>query len=155
MNRNRDLVSLTKLYESNYTNQLTGNNEQEISIQLLQGRGWQLDDNPQGIAPDGSIPMTNGGEPVYVGVDGSIDNQPREAYLADNEEDEMVIAGDAQEAEDQNPLENYEDEEATAEDEDECAYIANRPQIKRESYHGRANRDWSMLSESYDAIRNK
>jgi hypothetical protein len=155
MNRNRDLVSLTKLYESNYTNQLTGNNEQEISIQLLQDRGWQLDDNPQGIAPDGSIPMTNGGEPVYVGVDGSIDNQPREAYLADNEEDEMVVAGNSQEAEDQNSLENYEGEEASAEDEDECACIAERPKIKKESYHGRANRDWSMLSESYDKIRNK
>ncbi len=124
MNRNRDLVKLTNLYENVYMG-----DAQEAEDQ----NPLQNDEDNEDVGPN-QQPKGWGDE------------------AAEDEDEESTEDGDEEDEEDAED----EDEEC-AKDEDECACLARQKKklIKKESYHGRANRDWAVLSESYSKIIKK
>lgn len=106
---------------------------------------------------------------LRIDADGSIDGQPYESALADLDEGEesSSFGQELQDSElNMDPIENYEDNEDLgpnqqpegwgdeAMDDETPGMTANRfdqdeQEPKKESYHSKADRDWSILAESY------
>jgi len=130
MNRKRDLENIGLIYEGyagiNPENigVSTSSGAQKKAVKGLLRRGYEIHDEYTRKAGGSEIVLVKGENLIknlgdseeIVGVDaqGNINGQPYQSYLSDIEEDEQSSAYGqelADEAEDQNPLQNYEDEE--------------------------------------------
>jgi len=130
MNRKRDLENIGLIYEGyagiNPENigVSTSSGAQKKAVKGLLRRGYEIHDEYTRKAGGSEIVLVKGENLIknlgdseeIVGVDaqGNINGQPYQSYLSDIEEDEQSSAYGqelADEAEDQNPVENYEDEE--------------------------------------------
>lgn len=135
MNRKRDLENIGLIYEGyagiNPENigVATSSGAQKKAIKGLLRRGYEIHDEYTKKAGGSEIVLVKGENLIknlgdseeIVGVDtqGNINGQPYRSFLSDIEEDEQSSAYGqelADEAEDQNPVENYEDEESYDED---------------------------------------
>lgn len=248
MNRKRDLDQIGLLYESSFgstlpSNETAGNVQMDV-IKKLNDIGWSvnklrtiIDGEPYGevhLSKNEPMSREEADRIIVVDKDGNIDGQPYQAALADmdeNEETNDLGLQERESAEDQNPLQNYEDEESPnfavgdkvrwydkstkgmfrtgeiveirgdeayidygvaltalplselqkdedgedgedlgpnqqpeswgdeASGEEQPGISATRfdqdeETVNKESYHSRADRDWSILSENYLNIRN-